>query len=371
MSLKIFLTLVAIFIPLAGLSYWIGQASYGWLPPQASAESLLVDSLFSFLVTIGSFIFLGVAGALLYSVLFQRVGKYDTSDGPPIEGNLWAEVIWTAIPLGLVAWIATYSFQVYDQMGIIAPMEHHHGSPSGAAVTGDGPQDPAVGDVKLGGATLLGPENSSESIGGALGEGLTGETVARGEAIAQTSKAIAPTPPIDVYARQWVWEFRYPNGVSSTELHLPVDSRAQLRLHSEDVIHGFFIPAFRVKQDIIPNEITGFEFTPIREGRYRLRDSLYSGTYFAAMQTDVVVQSPEDYQSWLRVAAATEPARGYNPAYAEYRIKMDQEKQPGWVTVPPAEPPLVNFSAPLKALPINEAPLNPAKVPAAALLDSL
>ena len=172
MSLKIVLTLIAIFIPLAGVSYGIGQAAYGWLPPQASAESLLVDSLFSFLVSIGSFIFLGVTGALLYSVLFQRVGKYDTSDGPPIEGNLWAEIIWTAIPLGLVAWIAIYSFQIYDQMGIVAPMDHHHNQQFGAAVMGAGPQDPAVGDVEVGGATLLGPEDSSQSaLSGALGDG--------------------------------------------------------------------------------------------------------------------------------------------------------------------------------------------------------
>ena len=148
-----------------------------------------------------------------------------------------------------------------------------------------------------------------------------------------------------------------------------MDSRAQLRLHSEDVIHGFYIPAFRVKQDIIPNEITGFEFTPIREGRYRLRDSLYSGTYFAAMQTDVVVQSPEDYQSWLNVAAASPRAKSYNPAYAEYQIKIAQERQPGWVTVPPAEPPVVNFSAPLKALPVNESPMNPATMPLRSPLD--
>ena len=63
-------------------------------------------------------------------------------------------------------------------------------------------------------------------------------------------------------------------------------------MRSEDVLHGLYIPAFRVKQDIIPERLIEFEFTPIREGRYRLRDSEYSGTYFSSMQTDVVVESP-------------------------------------------------------------------------------
>lgn len=370
-SFKTFATLGAVLIPLLLVSWWMGQQSYGWLPPQASAESLLVDSLFSFMVSIGSFIFLGVAGALGYSVLFQRASKYDTSDGPPIEGNLWAEIIWTAIPFALVVWIATYSFQVYDQMDILSSLGHSHGAvmlnelpqdpaqkssaAQGSAVTPAGPNDPAVGDVELGGVTLLGPEPSSQSIGGLLGNGLTGETVAKGKAIAETSP---PLPPIDVYSRQWAWEFRYDNGVTSTELHLPVNQRVNLRLRSADVIHGFYIPAFRVKQDIVPNEITSFAFTPIREGRYRLRDSLYSGTYFAAMQTDVVVQSQEAYDAWLQLAAATPPAAAYNPAYAEYRIKMAKEKPPGWVTVPPAEPPVVNFSAPLQPVARAAAPSN-------------
>lgn len=347
-SFKTVATLGAISIPLVLVSWWMGQQSYGWLPPQASAESLLVDGLFSFMVAIGSFIFLGVAGALGYSVLFQRASKYDTSDGPPIEGNLWAEIIWTAIPFALVIWIAAYSFQVYEKMGILTSLGHSHG----AVMLNEVPE-----------ATVMAPLAGQ----GGLQNGLLEETgAAAGSAIAETSP---PLPPIDVYSRQWSWEFKYDNGVTSTELHLPVNQRVNLRLRSADVIHGFYIPAFRIKQDIMPNEITGFAFTPIREGRYRLRDSLYSGTYFSAMQTDVVVQSQEAYDAWLQRAAATTPAPAYNPAYAEYRIKMAKEKPPGWVTVPPADPPVVNFSAPLKALPVNESPLNPAVEPAASLSD--
>lgn len=297
MQPKTLVSLTGVAIAIALISYGIGQQSYGWLPPQASAESVLVDALFSFLVTIGAFIFLSVLGVLSYSVLFQRAGRYDSSDGPPIEGNVPLEIVWTLIPLALVMWIAVYSFQVYDQMGLVASIGHDHGHAK--------------------------PTQASEAI-----------------ALA------APTDSIEVYSRQWAWEFRYPGyNVSSTELHLPINQRSRLLLHSEDVIHGLFIPAFRVKQDIVPNTVTRFEFTPIREGRYRLRDSLYSGTYFAAMQADVVVESPEAFAQWLATAAAQPLAPAYNLAYDEYSRKMAKDNPPGWPSVPPAAPPLVNYSA--------------------------
>lgn len=294
MKLRTGLILAIVASILAAISLWMGQQAYGWMPPQASAESVLVDDLFSFLVALGTFIFLGVFVVLAYAVLFQQAGKYDFSDGPHIEGNVTLEVVWTAIPFVLVIWIAVYSFQVYDQMSILGPMEHVHMATAEAA-----PVDSATGD----------PE------------------------------------PIEVLARQWAWEFRYPDqDVSSTELHLPNNQRATLLLKSEDVIHGFYIPAFRVKQDIVPNEEITFEFTPIREGKYRLRDSQYSGTYFAAMQADVVVESPEAYQDWLTNAAAQPRTVAYNEAFERHRRASEKAFSSGWVTVPPAAPPLVNYS---------------------------
>ncbi|MBE9042625.1 cytochrome c oxidase subunit II, partial [Oscillatoriales cyanobacterium LEGE 11467] len=244
MERRTIFTLIALAFVAALISLWMGQQAYGWMPPQASAESILVDNLFSFLVTLGTFIFLGVTGTLAYSIAFQQAGKYEVGDGPPVEGNIKLEVIWTAIPFVLVMWIAFYSYKIYDRMGIL-------------------------GDI----------DRSSESA--AVEVAADGET------------------PIQVYARQWAWEFHYPDrNVTSTELHLPVNQRAKFKLISEDVIHGFFIPAFRVKQDSVPGETINFELTPIREGRYRLRDSQYSGTYFGANQTNVVVESPEEYEAW-------------------------------------------------------------------------
>jgi cytochrome c oxidase subunit 2 len=288
MKIRTILILVTVAIAIALVSLWMGQVSYSWFPPEASAESVLIDNLFSFLTALGTFIFLGVVGTLSYSVLFQRADKYDESDGPPIEGNAKLEIIWTAIPFALVIWIAVYSYQIYDQMSVLGPMEHVHMMASAQAA----------------------PLENEET-----------------------------TENIEVFSRQWSWEFRY-GDVTSTELHLPNNQRIKLALHSSDVIHGFYIPAFRLKQDIIPGQVIDFEFTPIREGKYRLRDSQYSGTYFAAMQTDVVVESPESYQQWLRDSESQKPTKAYNRAFSEY----SQRKGDRWKIVEPATPPVVNYS---------------------------
>jgi cytochrome c oxidase subunit 2 len=147
--------------------------------------------------------------------------------------------------------------------------------------------------------------------------------------------------PIEVIGRQWSWEFVYPNGVRSTELHLPVNRRVRFRMLSMDVIHGFFIPAFRLKQDLIPGSVIDYALTPTREGRYRLRDSMFSGGYFSSNQSDVVVESEESYERWL-AAAARQPLRSSaNPAVELYRQRLEKGDR-GWATVPPAPPPLVN-----------------------------
>ncbi|NJR32256.1 MAG: cytochrome c oxidase subunit II [Chamaesiphon sp. CSU_1_12] len=287
--------LMILAIAIGIVSLWMGQQSYSWFPPQASAESILIDDLFSFLVTLGTFIFLGVVGTLTYSAIFQQAGKYDMSDGPHIEGNVTLEIVWTVIPVLLVIWIAGYSYQVYDRMSILGPMEHVHG---GMAMAAEAPS---------------------------ITEGVE--------------------QPIEVHSRQWVWEFRYPGqNVTSSELHVPNNQRVKLALTSDDVIHGFYIPAFRIKQDIIPGKKIDFEFTPIREGIYRLRDSQYSGTYFSAMQTNVVVQSPAAYQEWLTKIAKNPPQPGYDPAFTEYSQLVKSDRG-GWQTIVPAAPPLVNDSS--------------------------
>ncbi len=284
-------------IALGGISFWIGQQAYSWLPPEAAAESRLVDNLISFLVTLGSFIFLGVTSTVIYSLIFHRAQKDDLSDGPPIEGNITLEVVWTAIPVLLVLWIAGYSYQIYEQMGIRGPMEAMH--------------MPKVVE-----SAYAAPQNTTDT----------------------------PVENIDVVAKQWAWVFYYPEkNITSTELHLPADHRVHLALASADVLHGFYIPAFRVKQDIIPNETLDFEFTPIQEGKYLLTDSQYSGTYFATMQADVVVESADDFHNWLAKVATNKPTPANNQAASEYAQALNQPVKTGWATVAPANPPMVNY----------------------------
>ncbi len=286
------------------ISYWMGQQAYGWLPPQASSEAVLVDKLFSFMTAVGTFIFIGVTGTLLYSVFYQRAAKYDPTDGPPIEGNTTLEIIWTAVPIMLIIWIGTVSFQTYDQMSLLESF-----APKVMSTVGTVPGD------------------KTEQVPGEV-------------------EPVNQPPPIEVHSRQWAWEFRYPEAnVSSTELHIPVNQRARFKLTSDDVLHGFFIPAFRVKQDIIPGREIDFSLTPIREGRYRLRDSEYSGTYFAANQTNVVVESEADFQQWLQVAAANQPTVAENVAAEDFKQANESSISLGWATVKPAPAPMVNYSS--------------------------
>ena len=293
MRIRNILFLITYAIALTLISLWMGRVSYSWFPPQASAESLLIDELFAFFVILGTFIFLGITGVIIYSVIFQRAAKYDYSDGPHIEGNVTLEIVWTSIPILLVFWLAGYSYQVYDQIAIRGPMEL----------------------------------NSLPIVSG------------------QTTTVVPePSQAIEVIAKQWSWVFRYPEeNVTSTELHLPVNRRIRLALTSKDVLHGLYIPAFRVKQDIVPNKTTNFEFTPIKQGKYRLRDSQFSGTYFATMQTDVVVESPEAYQKWLFEAAKHKPSPANNIAASEYIQQTEKAFKTGWPTIVPAEPPVVNY----------------------------
>ncbi|MBR8838323.1 MAG: cytochrome c oxidase subunit II [Stigonema ocellatum SAG 48.90 = DSM 106950] len=310
MKIRNILIVSAIAIALTAVSLWIGHLAYSWFPPQAAAESELVDNLFSFLITLGAFIFFGVTGTLMYSVIFHRAGTHDTSDGPPIEGNVTLEVIWTAIPVLLVFWIAGYSYQIYEQMGIQGPMEAIH-------------MHIPIG-MKSANAAPMKEDTQTTSV--------------------STSSSTLPIEDIEVNARQWAWVFRYPEtGVTSTELHLPVNYRVRLAMKSEDVLHGFYIPAFRVKQDIIPNRNINFEFTPIRTGKYRLTDSEFSGTYFATMLANVVVESVEDYKKWLETTATRKLSPATNQAASEY-AQESKEVIKGWARVAPAQPPLVNYS---------------------------
>jgi cytochrome c oxidase subunit 2 len=105
---------------------------------------------------------------------------------------------------------------------------------------------------------------------------------------------------IDVVARQWMWDVRQPDGRREFDtLHVPLHRPIVLRLSSEDVIHSFFVPAFRIKQDVVPGKTTTVWFEATDLGSFRIFCSQFCGTAHAAMTGEVIVQSPADYSAWL------------------------------------------------------------------------
>lgn len=283
------------------ISVWLAGMSHRWLPVQASAAAPYVDDLFALETGIGCFIFLGCTAVMGWTLLFNRAPKYDMDDGEPIEGNLRLEITWTIIPLVIVMLIAIHAIRVNGTL----------------ATLGD----------KL--RVVDGQEALQITKGADAGAG------------AAASAEAPEVGPIQVIGRQWSWEFVYPDGTRSTELHLPVNERARFQLIAMDVLHGFYIPAFRLKQDLVPGSVIDYSLIPTREGRYRLRDSMFSGGYFATNQTDVVVESPERYRSWLAAAARAPLQESPNAAIELWQERLAKGDR-GWATVPPAPPPVVN-----------------------------
>jgi len=106
--------------------------------------------------------------------------------------------------------------------------------------------------------------------------------------------------PINVIGKQWFWEMQHPEGQREMdELHIPVGRPIKLTLSSEDVIHDFFVPAFRVKQDALPGRLTTAWFTATQPGRYHLFCAQYCGTQHSNMGGWIYAMEPEDYERWL------------------------------------------------------------------------
>ncbi len=122
---------------------------------------------------------------------------------------------------------------------------------------------------------------------------------------------ITVAPPdayqVNVTARMWLWEFEYPNGVRSTgELHVPVDQPVRLQMSSEDVIHSFFVPSFRVKQDVLPNRYSAVWFEATKPGEYQVFCTEYCGTQHSTMLATVIVHEREDFEEWLESGSGME-----------------------------------------------------------------
>ena len=111
-----------------------------------------------------------------------------------------------------------------------------------------------------------------------------------------------PDNAMQIYAvgKQWMWKLEHQEGIREiNELHVPVCRPIRITMASEDVIHSFFVPAFRTKQDVVPGRLTTTWFTPTKTGKYHLFCAEYCGTRHSGMIGWVYVMEPREYENWL------------------------------------------------------------------------
>ena len=116
----------------------------------------------------------------------------------------------------------------------------------------------------------------------------------------RNSRPPAASMEIFVVGKQWMWKLQHPEGNQEiNELHVPMGQPVKLTMTSEDVIHDFFIPAFRVKKDVLPGRYSMLWFQATQTGKFHLFCAQYCGAEHAAMIGWVYVMTPADYELWL------------------------------------------------------------------------
>lgn len=118
--------------------------------------------------------------------------------------------------------------------------------------------------------------------------------------------AFPPADTLDIYiiGKQWMWQVQHPSGKTEiNDLHIPVNQPVKLIMTSQDVIHSYYIPAFRVKQDVLPGRYTTLWFEATKTGDYHLFCAEYCGTDHSRMGGTVTVMEPIEYQRWLSGSA--------------------------------------------------------------------
>ncbi|MEM6436907.1 MAG: cytochrome c oxidase subunit II [Cyanobacteria bacterium P01_D01_bin.115] len=265
------------------VSLWVGFNN-DWLPEQASAQSVLVDNFFNVMVVIGTALFLVVEGTIVYCMVQFRRRKGDETDGLAIDGNLPLEAFWTAIPAVIVIGLGIYSVQIFQDMGGFAPGDqvHEHGTRLAQASTAP------LGDLA---AAEVDEALLAQSVYG-IGAPLDKE-------------GQAADLEVNVAGMQYAWIFTYPNsGIVDGELHVPVNADVKLNISANDVIHSFWVPQFRLKQDAIPGKETELRFVATKPGTYPVVCAELCGGYHGAMRTQVIVHSPSEFNNWLEQRTA-------------------------------------------------------------------
>jgi cytochrome c oxidase subunit II len=135
---------------------------------------------------------------------------------------------------------------------------------------------------------------------------------------------VVPDGAMVVYvtAKQWMWKFAYPRGARSiARLYVPAGRPVKLVMTSRDVIHSFFVPEFRVKQDVVPGRYTTLWFEAVAPGTYPILCTQYCGTGHSTMRAEVVAMPPDDFERWL---AGQDPAaaRLAGPSYVPPQLGL-------------------------------------------------
>lgn len=119
----------------------------------------------------------------------------------------------------------------------------------------------------------------------------------------QTLMAVTATPPdelvVKVTGRQWAWSFEYPDGTQSAELVVPVNKNLRMEMTAPDVIHSFWVPQWRIKQDLVPGLTTTVHYTTDQEGEFPLMCNQVCGLSHTTMVANVKVVSEQEYTAWL------------------------------------------------------------------------
>ncbi len=272
-------------IALTLVSIWYGQ-NHGLLPIAASEEAAIIDGLFNTMMTVSVGLFLLVQGILVISVFKFRRRAGDQADGPPIHGNIPLEIVWTAIPAVVVLVIGVYSFEVYNRLGGFDP---NAALDPGVAQVAMVPGDEATGLIASPKPKMPGHHHMALGIGAMpADEGRAADLV------------------VDVMGLQYAWIFTYPaSGVTTGELHVPVGKEVQLNIKAQDVLHAFWLPEFRLKQDAIPGRDAELRFKPTREGEYPIVCAELCGPYHGAMAAKLFVHSSDEFDGWLQQQVAS------------------------------------------------------------------
>jgi len=260
----ILIILLGIALVISGI--WIGD-NINLLPLDASTNAPIYDELFRVLFSIGTILFLGILGLVIFSLIKFRRKPGDLRDGIALKDNLPLEIFWTAVPAVVVLFVGLYSYDIYDRMGGMTPLIH-------------------------------GSEHSQHSMStnntgfwGGIGS----------DSVNSTGNSDLIPLPIEVTAMQFAFIFHYPEGdILSGELHVPTGQPISMKMESKDVIHAFWVPEFRLKQDVIPGQPTILNFTPTKPGRYPIICAELCGPYHGGMRSAVVVDKAEDFDEWFK-----------------------------------------------------------------------